>query len=82
MLVLSRRKGESIVIQDHIEITVLEVEGDVIKIGISAPRDIEILRKELVVAVKETNRESAAQQLDMAGLAQKLKKIKKKSEKL
>jgi len=82
MLVLSRRKGESIVIQDHIEITVLEMEGDVVKIGISAPRDIEILRKELVVAVKETNRESAAQQLDMAGMAQKLKKIKNNSEKV
>jgi carbon storage regulator len=82
MLVLSRRKGESIVIQDNIEITVLEVEGDVVKIGISAPRDIEILRKELVVAVKESNRESAAQQLDVASLAQKLKKIKKNSEKV
>lgn len=82
MLVLSRRKGETIVIQDHIEITVLEVEGDIVKIGISAPRDIEILRKELVVAVKESNRESATQQLDVANLAAKLKKIKKNSKKL
>ncbi|MFD0673633.1 carbon storage regulator CsrA [Cohnella sp. GCM10027633] len=82
MLVLSRRKGESIVIQDHIEITVLEVDGDTVKIGIAAPREIEILRKELIVAVKETNRESATQQSDIAILAQKLKKIKKSSEKL
>lgn len=80
MLVLSRRKGESIIIQDQIEITVLEVDGDTVKIGIAAPREIEILRKELLTAVKETNRESAMQQLDVASLAQKLKKIKKSSE--
>lgn len=58
MLVLSRRKGESIIIQDLIEVTVLEVEGETIKIGIQAPRDIEVLRKEIYHAVQETNKQS------------------------
>ncbi|MFC5528961.1 carbon storage regulator CsrA [Cohnella yongneupensis] len=82
MLVLSRRKGESIVIQEHIEVTVLEVDGDTIKIGISAPRDIEILRKELITSVKDMNRESVSQHTDMASLAEKIKKMKKSSQKL
>ncbi|MEO2209834.1 carbon storage regulator CsrA [Paenibacillus amylolyticus] len=64
MLVLSRKKGESIVIQDEIEITVLSVEGDNIRIGIKAPKDIEIFRKEVYLAIEEANRESAAQQVD------------------
>lgn len=59
MLVLSRKKGESIVIQDEIEITVLGVEGDTVRIGISAPRHIDILRKEVYESIQETNRESA-----------------------
>ncbi|KQY92050.1 carbon storage regulator CsrA [Paenibacillus sp. Root52] len=64
MLVLSRKKGESIVIQDEIEITVLSVEGDNIRIGIKAPKDIEIFRKEVYLAIEEANRESAAQKVD------------------
>ncbi|MDR9749533.1 carbon storage regulator CsrA [Paenibacillus taichungensis] len=64
MLVLSRKKGESIIIQDEIEITVLSVEGDNIRIGIKAPKDIEIFRKEVYLAIEEANRESAAQQVD------------------
>jgi carbon storage regulator len=64
MLVLSRKKGESIIIQDEIEITVLSVEGDNIRIGIKAPKNIEIFRKEVYLAIEEANRESAAQQVD------------------
>jgi carbon storage regulator len=64
MLVLSRKKGESIIIQDEIEITVLSVEGDNIRIGIKAPKNIDIFRKEVYLAIEEANRESAAQQVD------------------
>jgi carbon storage regulator len=60
MLVLSRKKGEAVVIQDEIEITVLGVEGDVVRLGISAPRDVEILRKEIYLLIQEANRESTA----------------------
>ncbi|WP_150270509.1 carbon storage regulator CsrA [Paenibacillus tepidiphilus] len=60
MLVLSRKKGESIVIQDHIEVTVLAVEGDTVKIGINAPRHVDIFRQEVYLSIKESNVESAA----------------------
>ncbi|MGG1616008.1 carbon storage regulator CsrA [Paenibacillus sp. NRS-1782] len=60
MLVLSRKKGESIIIQDHIEVTVLGVEGDTVRIGISAPKQMDIFRKEIYLSIQESNRESAA----------------------
>jgi carbon storage regulator len=53
MLVLSRQVDESIVIDDNIVVTVLSVEGDRVKIGIRAPREIIILRYELWQAMKE-----------------------------
>ncbi|MHB0883682.1 carbon storage regulator CsrA [Paenibacillus sp. SEL1] len=55
MLVLTRKKGESIVIQNDIVITVLSVEGDTVKIGISAPKDIDIYRKEVFDAIQQNN---------------------------
>ncbi|MDF2649357.1 MAG: carbon storage regulator [Paenibacillus sp.] len=45
MLVLSRKKGESIMIGEHIELVILEVEGETIRIGIQAPKHIEVHRK-------------------------------------
>jgi len=77
MLVLSRKKGESVILQDHIEITILEVSGDTVKIGINAPKDVEILRKELYVSVKESNRESAGLLASLQGLQAKLKNNQK-----
>ncbi|MDT0126213.1 carbon storage regulator CsrA [Paenibacillus sp. RRE4] len=59
MLVLSRKKGESIVIQDQIEVTVLAVEGDTVRIGISAPKHIDIFRQEIYASIQDANRESA-----------------------
>ena len=57
MLVLSRRKGEQLIISDNIIITVLE-SGDEIKLGIDAPKKVKIVRKELLDSVKETNKKS------------------------
>ena len=59
MLVLSRKKGESLIINDNIEIMVVDISGDKIKLGIDAPRDYTILRKELCQTV-ESNRQAAS----------------------
>jgi carbon storage regulator len=55
MLVLTRRKGERLLIGDDIEITVIEVKGDGVRIGVEAPKGIRILRQEVVAAVSEAN---------------------------
>jgi len=56
MLVLTRRVDESLNIGDSIEVTILAIEGDKVKIGIKAPREITILRKEIYLAVQEQNK--------------------------
>ena len=61
MLVLSRKKGESVIIQDEIEITILGVDGDNVRLGISAPKNVDIFRKEIYLSIQEANRESANQ---------------------
>ncbi|MDR1160544.1 MAG: carbon storage regulator CsrA [Syntrophomonadaceae bacterium] len=59
MLVLNRKKGESIIISDDIEISVLEVQGEYVKLGIAAPKTIEIFRKEVYEEIIAVNRESS-----------------------
>lgn len=60
MLVLSRKRGESILINNEIEIFVASVDGESVKLGIKAPEDVVILRKELVEEVKASNREASS----------------------
>lgn len=60
MLVLSRHVGESIAIGDDVTITVLEVRGDVVRIGIAAPRSVAVHRSELLRALEESNRQAAS----------------------
>lgn len=55
MLTLTRKKGEALVINNNIEITVLEIRGDQIKIGISAPKDVPIYRKEVYLQIQQEN---------------------------
>ncbi|MCT8140150.1 carbon storage regulator CsrA [Anaerobacillus sp. CMMVII] len=59
MLVLTRKKDQSIMIGDDIEITILAVDGDQIKLGINAPRNIEIHRKEIFLAIQDENNKAA-----------------------
>ena len=60
MLVLSRRVGESVVIGDDVTITILEVRGDVVRVGIDAPRSVAVNRAELLKELGATNQESAS----------------------
>ncbi|WP_303851747.1 carbon storage regulator CsrA [Seleniivibrio woodruffii] len=55
MLVLSRKINESIIIGDNIEVTIVEVAGRNVKIGIDAPKDVSVHRKEVYEAIKEEN---------------------------
>ena len=64
MLALSRKKNESIVIDNNIEITVLDIKGDQIKLGITAPKSVPVYRKEVYVQIKDANK--AASQSDGA----------------
>lgn len=74
MLVLSRRVGESVVVGDDITITVLEVRGDVVRVGIDAPRSVRVHRAELLAELASSNQESASPAPDaVASLAQALR---------
>ena len=59
MLILTRKKGESIVIGDDIEITVLELEEDQVRIGINAPKNISVHRKEIYLEIQAENKRAA-----------------------
>ncbi|EIJ80518.1 carbon storage regulator [Bacillus methanolicus PB1] len=59
MLVLTRKKDESIMIGDSIEIKVLAIEGEQVKLGINAPKDIDIYRKEIYISIQNENTQAA-----------------------
>ena len=58
MLVLSRKLNETILIGDNIRVTLLGIDGDKIKLGVDAPRDIKVFREELLEATKTTNKQA------------------------
>lgn len=58
MLALTRKKNEAIVINNNVEITILEVKGDQVKIGITAPREVPVYRKEVYIQIQESNKEA------------------------
>lgn len=67
MLALARKTGQSIVIGNDIEVTLLEIKGDQVKLGISAPKSVSIYRKEIYAQIQEENKK-ACQEIDVAKL--------------
>ncbi len=68
MLALSRKKGEALVISNNIEVTVLEIKGDQVKLGISAPREVPVYRKEIYLQIQDANKASVADASGMKAL--------------
>ncbi|TMN21352.1 carbon storage regulator CsrA [Lentibacillus cibarius] len=74
MLVLTRKRNESIQIGDDIEIKILAIDGDQIKLGIDAPKTVDIHRKEIYLDIQEQNNEAASLSTDVLELLQKSEK--------
>lgn len=70
MLLLNRKKGERVVIGDNIEITVVEVQGESVKLGISAPRSVSVYRKEIYDDIVRSNRQAVG---NMDEIVEKIK---------
>jgi len=68
MLVLSRQRDESIIIGDNVVITVVDVRGDKVKLGIDAPKEISVHRREVYEAIQRENRQAALLKTDDAKL--------------
>ncbi len=62
MLALSRKTNESIMIGNDVEISILEIKGDQVKIGIKAPKAVPVFRKEIFVQIQEENKNAVAQE--------------------
>jgi carbon storage regulator len=70
MLALTRKKGEALIINNNIEISILDMRGDQVKVGITAPKEIPIYRKEVYLQIQEENKASLE-----SGNLDELKKI-------
>lgn len=77
MLILTRKKDESIIINGNIEIQIMSIEEGKVKIGIEAPKDIEIFRSEVFEKIQATNQESSKPQANIKVLSEKMKNLKK-----
>lgn len=71
MLALSRKVNESLMIGNDIEITILEIKGDQVKVGISAPKSVPIYRKEIYLSIEKENKETVQNE----GSIEALKKL-------
>lgn len=74
MLVLTRKLGESIAIDDNIKITVVQIKGKQVRLGIQAPSDTKIHREEVYVAIQDQNKEAIAAPSDSARRVSKMLK--------
>jgi carbon storage regulator len=67
MLVLTRKTKESIMLNDDIEITVVSIDGDQVKLGINAPKNVEIHRKEIYLSIQQENSSATQTESDLLG---------------
>jgi carbon storage regulator len=83
MLILARKKNQSLRIGDNIVITVVDVQGEQVRLGIDAPKDIQILRQELYDAVSDANKQAAKaiRQIDMSSFLQQVTQTKQETDK-
>ena len=58
MLALSRKKNEALVINNNVEVTILDIKGDQVKVGITAPKEVPVYRKEVYLQIQEANKEA------------------------
>ena len=72
MLVLSRQRDQTIMIGDLIEITVVDIRGDKVRLGITAPLSIPVHRKEVYVAIQSENRAASRARLDDVSLLERI----------
>jgi len=78
MLVLTRKKQQSIIINDNIEITILDVQGEQVRIGIKAPKSVSIFRKEIFLEIQEENKKaSMVDNVSLGDIFGKVKEEKK-----
>lgn len=68
MLILSRRIDQRIIIDDKIEVTVVDIKGDQVRIGIQAPQDVKVFRYEVFQAIQAENRAAASAPIDLPKL--------------
>lgn len=74
MLVLGRKKGETIIINDDIEITVTSIEGDMVRLGINAPKQVTIHRKEVYLEIQEENKQATSNIINLSDFLSMKKK--------
>ena len=73
MLVLTRKLGESIAIDDHIKITVVQIKGKQVRLGIQAPKETKIHREEVYSAIQDQNKEAGSAPADIGDVSKILK---------
>jgi len=73
MLVLTRKLGESIAVDDHIKIVVVQIKGKQVRLGIQAPKETKIHREEVYQSIKQQNQEAAKKSADIAHVSKALK---------
>ncbi len=73
MLVLTRKLGESIAIDDHIKVVVISIKGKQVRLGIQAPKETKIHREEVYAAIQDQNKQAATASVAMADVSKVLK---------